>query len=305
MAVYTPVTHSQLEAFIQNYNLGQLISFEGIMNGIDNSNFLITTTLGNFILTLFESLNSKQLPDYLNLLIFLDKNNFTCPAPLANKQSEFLRSLNNKPAVIFKCLPGASIINPAVHHCHAIGEQLAKIHLCCLNHPFPINNNHNLLWCEKAWATIQTQLSQEDCLVLRDEIDFQLCFSPPVMPEGIIHGDLFRDNVFFLNQKISGILDFYNACTDYLLLDIAITINDWCLENRKINSNKVNALVSGYEKIRPLYDIEKQNLTVFLRRAALRFWLSRLDHQLNPKPGQITQTKNPSTFKNILLQHRQ
>jgi homoserine kinase type II len=305
MAVYTRVTQSQLEAFIQNDYLAQLVSFEGIKDGIDNSNFLITTSRGNFILTLFESLDSKQLPDYLKLLVFLDNNKIACPAPFANKQSQFLNSLNNKPAVIFKCLPGKSVVNPTIHHCHAIGEQLAKIHRCCQNYHFPINNNRNLIWCEKISTTIQTRLSREDRLLLRDEIDFQLSFSSSEMPKGLIHGDLFRDNVFFLKQKVSGILDFYNACTDYLLLDIAITINDWCMENHRINSKKVSYLLTGYEKIRPLFDIEKQNLAVFLRRAALRFWLSRLDHQLNPRPGQITQTKNPSTFKNILQQHRQ
>ncbi len=304
MAVYTRVTQSQLEAFIQNYNLGQLVSFEGIKDGIDNSNFLLTTTQGNFILTLFESLSPEQLPGYLNLLVFLDKNHIACPAPFVNKQSEFLDSLNNKPAAIFKCLAGTSVINPDTHQCHAIGEHLAKLHRCCQHYHFPVDNNRNLVWCEKTWTTIQTRVNRDDRVLLRDELDFQLSFSAPEMPKGLIHGDLFRDNVFF-EHNISGILDFYNACTDYLLLDIAITINDWCLENHKISSGKFSALLTGYEKIRPLVDIEKQNLTIFLRRAALRFWLSRLDHQLNPKQGQITQTKDPSIFKNILQQHRQ
>ncbi len=304
MAVYTRVTHAQLDKFIQNYNIGQVTGFEGIKDGIDNSNFLITTTKGNFILTLFESLSLEQLPDYLELLIYLNSHKIACPSPVSNRQSIFLSSLNNKPAVIFKCLPGVAVKSPDILHCQAIGEQLAKIHVWSQNHHFPISNNRNLAWCEKTWTTIQPQLNQIDYMLLQDEIDFQLSFSLPEMPEGLIHGDLFRDNAFFIDHKVSGILDFYNACTDYWLLDIAITINDWCMENDKMNHKKINSLLSGYEKIRPLMTNEKHNLTVFLRRAALRFWLSRLDHQLNPKQGQITQIKNPLTFKNILLQHR-
>ena len=305
MAVYTTVTQPQLKAFLKNYRLGQLVGFEGIKDGIDNSNYVVTTIQGNYILTLFEKLPPEQIQDYLKLLLYLKKHNITCPNPIANNRSDLLALLNKKPAVLFSFLNGAAVTEPGIEHYQAIGELLAKMHLSTQNYTFPIQNNHDLNWCKHTFSKIQKQLGKDDCNILEDEINFQIAYQCPALPNGIIHGDLFQDNVFFQDNKISGILDFYDACTDVYLLDIAITINDWCLEKKQINAEKVNNLLSSYEKIRPLSEFEKQNMTAFLRLAALRFWLSRLSHQLSPRNGELTQTKNPLVFKKILLQHRQ
>jgi homoserine kinase type II len=303
VSVYTPVTHSQLEFFFDRYALGSVIKFEGITNGIDNTNYFVDTTQGSFVVTLFENLSMDELPPYIKLLTRLTNYQIPCPSPQLDKKGISLRMLNNKPAAVFKRLSGIVIKYPTHTHCQQIGLQLAELHDYTQNYHFPINNNV-LAECKLLFDQLDSQLTETDCALITDELDFQTRHYPNNLPRGVIHADLFRDNVLFDGEKLSGILDFYSAGTGDLLLDLAITANDWCCDNGKLNASKVTALLSAYETLRPLHTEEKQHWQTLLRIAALRFWLSRLTHQLYPREGEITQQKDPLFFRRLLEQHR-
>jgi homoserine kinase type II len=212
---------------------------------------------------------------------------------------------NNKPAAVFKRLSGIATTSPSFEQCQEIGVQLANIHRCTQDYVFPIKNNNNPDWRKTVLHKIDAQLSATDRALINDELLFQAASTSVNLPHGFIHADLFRDNVLFVDNQLSGILDFYSACTGALLFDIAITANDWCCENGDINPDKFTALLSAYESLRPLEQLEKQHWQTMLRAAALRFWLSRLEHQLYPRPGDIIQQKDPLIFRQLLKQHRQ
>jgi len=305
VSVFTRITRPQLDQFFSAYSLGGVVSFEGITDGIDNTNYSVTTTQGSFVLTLFESLTADELPHFVKLLSHLGKNNLPCPCPQSDRQANLLRRLNGKPAALFERLSGVSMLTPSVMHCREIGLQLASLHRCTQDYIFPIKSANDLSWCGAVLNKISDHLSATDRDLINDELVFQAENSPVDLPRGVIHADLFRDNVLFVDDRLSGLLDFYSACTDTLLLDIAITANDWCCDNGTVNAEKFSALLAAYESLRSLEPSEKRYWPIMLRAAALRFWLSRLEHQCYPRPGEITQQKDPLTFRHILLQHRQ
>lgn len=304
MSVYTQVTRSQLDQFFCAYALGEVISFEGIEDGINNTNYFVETTQGRFVLTLFETLTAGELPYFIKLLSHLVKHHIPCPEPQPDRKANILRELNNKPAAVFKRLSGIATTSPSIEQCQEIGKQLANVHCCTQNHVFPITNNHDLNGRLTLLNKIDARLSATDRTLINDELLFQAAGTSANLPQGVIHADLFRDNVLFVDNRLSGILDFYSACTGALLFDIAITANDWCCENGDINPDKMTALLLAYESLRPLEHKEKQHWQTMLRAAALRFWLSRLEHQLYPRPGDLIQQKDPLIFKHILQQHR-
>ncbi len=305
MSVYTRITRPQLDQFFSDYTLGEVVGFEGITDGIDNTNYFVTTTQGGFVLTLFESLTVDDLPHFLKLLSHLGKNDLPCPRPQSDRQGNPLRELNGKPAAVFKRLSGAATVSPSVLHCQEIGLQLASLHRCTQGYVFPIQNSNDLSWGKSVLDKIGMHLSATDRKLIDDELIFQAENNPVSLPRGVIHADLFRDNVLFADDRLSGLLDFYSACTDTLLLDVAIAANDWCCDNGTVNAGKFAALLTAYENLRPLEPLEKQHWPTMLRAAALRFWLSRLEHQCYPRPGEIIQQKDPLVFRDILLQHRQ
>ncbi|MGZ8153068.1 MULTISPECIES: homoserine kinase [Methylobacter] len=305
MSVFTRITRPQLDQFFSAYTLGEVVNFEGITDGIDNTNYFVTTTQGSFVLTLFESLTVDDLPHFLRLLSHLGKNSLSCPRPQSDRQGNPLRRLNGKPAAVFKRLSGAATATPSVLHCQEIGLQLASFHRCTQDYVFPIKNGNDLSWCKTVLSRIGVHISAADRELIDDELAFQAENGTVNLPRGVIHADLFRDNVLFVDDRLSGLLDFYSACTDTLLLDVAITANDWCCDNGTVNNEKFTALLAAYESLRPLEPLEKRHWPVLLRAAALRFWLSRLEHRCYPRPGDITQQKDPLIFRRILLQHRQ
>ena len=304
MSVYTPIYHQQLQEFLEQYSLGSLVQFSGIQAGIENTNYRVSTSQGEFILTLFESLTAQQLPPYLQLLNHLKQANFPAPKPHACGKDICINTLANKPAVVFNCLAGQAIATPSIGQCMEIGQYLAKLHLVSSSSDFYKRNSKNLKGCQQLFNTIKPHLCRQGIDLLHSELNFQGNYPLPVLPQGIIHADLFRDNVLFNQGHISGILDFYNACNDYFLFDIAVTCNDWCAEHGSVNQQKIKALLSGYQSIRMLSEDEKLHLTVFFRLAALRFWLSRLEHQLNPKEGGLTLEKDPLVFRRLLEYYR-
>lgn len=304
MSVYTAISQQQLEGFLQHYSLGVLEQFSGIQAGIENTNYRVTTSQGHYILTIFESLTAQDLPCYLSLMAHLNQSSFPAPKPFQNKKGCFINYLEHKPATLFNCLPGQSIENPSTPQCIQIGEYLAKLHLISGSSDFYKLNQKSLIGCQQAFKKMQNRLSEDDAKLLNSELNFQSTYPLPDLPQGIIHADLFKDNVLFNQGRISGILDFYNACNDCFLFDIAVTCNDWCVENGSVNQQKFTALLSGYQQIRGLNVDEKTHLPLFLRLAALRFWLSRLEHQLNPKEGELTLEKDPLVFKQLLEYYR-
>jgi homoserine kinase type II len=305
VSVFTRITRPQLDQFFSSYSLGEVVSFEGITDGIDNTNYFVTTTQGGFVLTLFESLTVDGLPHFLKLLSHLGKNSLSCPRPQSDRQGGLLRQLNGKPAAVFNRLSGMATATPSVLQCQEIGLQLASLHRCTEDYVFPINNGNDLSWCKTVLDKIGAHLSADDRGLIDDELAFQAENGTVNLPRGVIHADLFRDNVLFADDRLSGLLDFYSACTDTLLLDVAIAANDWCSDNGTANIEKFAALLAAYESLRPLEPLEKRHWPTLLRAAALRFWLSRLEHQCYPRPGEITQQKDPLVFRAILLQHRQ
>ncbi len=303
MSVYTPVSVPQLNKLLKDYPLGKLINFAGIENGIENSNYRIETSGGHFILTLFEELAKVDLQQIFALLEHLHDCGLPVPQPQTDHQGRILHTINGKATAFFNHLPGSSILTPTPTQCHEIGAQLARLHVYARQHNFKCRNHKDLNGCKSLFLKLKPYLKQSDINKISAELLFQQQHANVKLPKGVIHADLFRDNILFDNERISGILDFYNSCHDYLLLDIAIALNDWCIDNTTINCQKLEYFLRGYQSVRKLEALEKKWLPVFLRRASLRFWLSRLEHQLFPKTGAITQQKNPSRFKNILDQH--
>lgn len=303
MSVYTPIYHQQLQDFLNLYSLGNLIEFSGIQAGIENTNYRVFSSEGDFILTIFETISIQELPCYLNLLEHLSQSSFPAPKPQLSKANQFIHKLQGKPAVFFNCLPGQSIDSPSITECSAIGEYLAKLHSVSQSSGFDKPNLKGLTGCQQVFNDLKHSLSSENSRLLSSELKFQISHPLPDLPRGVIHADLFKDNVLFNQGSVSAILDFYNACRDYYLFDIAITCNDWCVDKGRVNQQKIQALLLGYQKIRPLTQDEKKHFIVFLRRAALRFWLSRVEHQLNPKEGELTLSKDPLVFRSVLQQH--
>jgi homoserine kinase type II len=305
VSVFTCITRPQLDLFFSAYHFGQVVGYEGITDGIDNTNYFVTTEQGSFVLTIFESLTRDDLPHFLNLMSHLGRNNLPCPSPQADRQRNVWRQFGGKPAAVFKRLPGKAIASPTILHCQEIGLQLASLHRCTEGYVFPVDNNNGLAWCEAVSDKLSAHLPAADLALLKDELAYQLSHSSVDLPRGVIHADLFRDNVLFVDDRLSGLLDFYSACTDTLLLDVAITANDWCCDNGVANKEKITAFLAAYESLRPLELAERRQWPTLLRAAALRFWLSRLEHRHYPRAGELIQQKDPLVFRDLLLQHRQ
>ncbi len=306
MSVYTTVNEDELAAFLHRYDHGQLQSYEGITSGIENTNYFVTTTEAEYVLTLFEQHSADELPFFLDLTAFLSEHNIPCAHPLANKQGRYLEELKNKPAALVQRLRGASLEQPTDSHCFQVGEVLGAMHIHGQSFPQARTNDRGPHWWRETAAKLSGKLDNEQQQMLDDEICFQVSHKHDALPRGIIHADLFRDNVLFDGNHLSGLIDFYYACTDVLLYDLAVTVNDWCsTDDGELNGQLESAMLSGYTASRQLSDAENAAYPVMLRAAALRFWLSRLHDLHFPRAGEITHTKDPMAFQRILVNRRQ
>ncbi len=303
MSVFTTVTPDQLSIWLENFDLGNLVDLQGIASGIENTNYFVTTEKGKYVLTLFEKLTLDELPYYLDLMAHLASRGIPCPNPVPNHEHRLFGALNGKPASIVTCLAGKSVEHPDAHQCGLIGEMLAKMHLTGKSYSKKMANPRGRKWWEGALPEILPYTNREEGRLLEEEIRFQSAQQFDALPEGVIHADLFRDNALFDGEKIGGLIDFYFACNDRLLLDVAITVNDWCIENHRLEEKRTRALLEAYHRVRPLQEEERKAWPILLRTASLRFWVSRLYDYYLPRPGELTHAKDPDHFRSILEGH--
>ena len=304
MSVYTTVTPEQLAAWLTQHNVGTLLDLRGISAGIENTNYFVDTTAGRYVLTLFEKLTAAELPFYLNLMAHLADRGIPSARPVPDLDGNLLGALNGKPAALVSFLPGKDVDHPTEAHCASVGTMLARIHLAGLSYHATMDNPRGLSWWRAVTPQIVGFLDASDAALLREEVDFQTRQQFGDLPRGAIHADLFRDNALFEGERISGVIDFYFACTDALAYDLAIGVNDWCVDAAgRVETARSTALLAGYQKIRPLRPPELESWATVLRAAALRFWISRLYDLHLPRPGELTHAKDPRHFQRILEHH--
>jgi homoserine kinase type II len=316
MAVFTPVTLEEVNDWLsKKYDLGIATDLKGISSGIENSNFFLTLEKDGiqkeFVLTLFERLKPEQLPYYLNLMGHLAEKGIPVPAPMKNKQQEVLESLNNKPATIVTKLSGKSQLTPTAQHCQAVGQMLAKMHLAGADFKMFQGNLRSLSWWKETIPSVQPHLNPTQLELINTELEAQIAFFTSndyaALPSGPSHCDLFRDNVLFnSDNELGGFFDFYFAGTDKWLFDLAVTVNDWCinLATGELDAPRYNAMMSSYQSVRTLKPEEIASWQLMLRAAALRFWVSRLWDYYLPRDAQMLTPHDPTHFERVLTQRR-
>jgi homoserine kinase type II len=294
MAVYTEVSDAELEAFLCEYDIGEADSFKGIAEGVENSNYVLSTTRGQYMVTLYEKrVDPDDLPFFLGLMEHLAARGISCPQPIPGRDGRALRTLAGKPAAITSFLHG---MWPPLMHLAGRDFPLKRRNALSVTGWRPLFDG------SRAHAdTVAKDLAHE----LEGEIDFFEKHWPKDLPIGVIHADLFNDNVFFLHDRLSGLIDFYFACNDALAYDVAICLNAWCFEpDRSFNTTKARALLQAYEKVRPLGDSERDGLPVLARGAALRFLLTRLYDWLHTPADALVKRKDPLEYLAYLRFHR-
>jgi len=310
MAVYTEVSEDELAAFVDAYALGRVLSCKGIAEGVENSNFLLQTEQGPFILTLYEKrVSEADLPFFLGLMEHLAARGIPCPTPVKARDGLALRRLAGRPAAIIEFLQGVWPRRPQPAHCAEVGRALAELHAA--GRGFALKRTNDL--SVAGWRRLI-----EACGARADEVRPGLAEAlvgeygelsrnwPFGLPNGVIHADLFPDNVFFLDGRLSGLIDFYFACNDAFAYDLAVCLNAWCFEQTgEFNATKARLLLQNYERVRRLDPAERQALPLLARGAALRFLLTRLYDWLNPAPGALVKPKDPLEYWRKLTFHRQ
>lgn len=310
MAIYTEISFSQVQLILKDYNIGHLKKLIGIKKGIENTNYLLVTSKNKFILTIYEKrVNSKELPFFMHLMKKLNAKQINCPKPILNKKRKFLFTVEKKLASITSFVHGKEKKNHSLNESKIIGNNIAKLHLATKNIKLYRKNNLSL----QSWFALNNLIKKSKSKKINrlckwiDTILQDLKKQwPSNLPSGIIHADLFHDNIFFLKKKFSGFIDLYFSCNDAYVYDLAICINAICFDSKfKFKANKAKALIKGYQQIRKLTQKEILALPYLLRGAAIRFYLTRLYDQLNQQKGAIVKVKNPNEFLQKIKFHLQ
>ena len=306
MAVFTEVTETQANDLMQALNLGHLTALRGIEGGIENTNYFATTDQGEYVLTLFERLTHAQLPFYLLLMKHLAGRGIPVPDPAANRDGDVLHTVNGKPAAVVNKLAGKSQLQPQSVHCAAVGDMLARMHLAGADYNRSQPNLRALPWWNETVPVVLPYLDEIQASLLRSELAYQnhIAASAPyaALPRGPVHADLFRDNVMFDGEQLTGFFDFYFAGVDTWLFDLAVCLNDWCIDlpTGVHNADRGQAMVQAYNQVRPLTSAERDLLPALLRAGALRFWISRLwDYHL-PREAAMLTPHDPTHFERVL-----
>ena len=306
MAVFTAVSLDDVTPWLKQFPLGKALAIKGIASGIENSNFFVTTDAGEYVLTIFEVLGFEQLPFYLNFMRHLAERGVLVPAPVANAAGELVVALHGKPAAIVSKLEGTSQMAPAPQHCAAVGAMLARMHLAAVDFPLQQPNLRGLEWWNATTPLVLPFLDDANAHLLRAEMHFQGAFAASDhykhLPRGPIHADLFRNNVMFAGDRLTGFFDFYFAGCDTWLFDVAVTVNDWCIDLHTgvLDAARVQALLGAYHVVRPFSADEHAAWQPMLRAAALRFWLSRLYDFHQPREAEMLTPHDPGHFERIL-----
>ncbi len=310
MAVFTPVSRDQASAWLERFGLGTLLSLRGIASGIENSNFFIDTERGRFVLTLFERLAESDLPFHLGLMKHLAGHDIPCPDPVADREGRLFGRLNGKPAALVTRLPGVAEMHPAPAQCAAVGGLLARMHLAARDYPERLPNPRGLDWWRQAATEVRPHLDGSQAALLDEELAAQESFARAhgtrPLPGSAVHADLFRDNVLFDGATLGGVIDFYFAGCDSWMFDLAVTVNDWCIDDAdgEFRDDHLAALVGAYRAVREPQADELVAWPLMLRAAALRFWLSRLHDLHLPRPAQIVAPKDPAHCERVLRSRR-
>jgi homoserine kinase type II len=306
MAVFTPVTEEQAALLMSQLGLGELTELRGIEGGIENTNYFATTDLGDYVLTLFERLNHEQLPFYLYLMKHLAEKGIPVPNPAANSDGDILHTLCDKPAAVVNRLLGKSQLAPDAAHCAAVGAMMARMHLAGEDYNRSQPNLRGLAWWNDTVPVVLPYLEEDQARLLQSELAFQNHIAQgaayQALPKGPVHADLFRDNVMFEGEKLTGFFDFYFAGNDTWLFDLSVCMNDWCID---LNSGehapeRALAMLNAYQEVRPLRSAERQLLPAMLRAGALRFWISRLWDFHLPREASMLKPHDPTHFERVL-----
>jgi homoserine kinase type II len=310
MAVFTPVSEREAQVLLSQLGLGQLMSIDGIAAGIENSNFHVTSSSGEWVLTLFERLSAEQLPFYLGLMQHLAQHGIPVPEPRADAAGNIVHQVAGRPAALVNRLDGDHIEAPDEHHCRQLGSILARMHLAATDFEAVQPNLRGLAWWTQTAPQVLPFLDPAAAMLLSEEMDFQtgLAAGPALttLPRAAVHADLFRDNVLFAGlpgrERLSACFDFYFAGVDLLVYDLAVVLNDWCIDDDsgRLDETRSQALLDAYQLLRPLSAGELRVLPAQMRAAALRFWLSRLADWYLPRNAELLANKDPAHFERVL-----
>ena len=306
MSVYTVVERRELESFLADYPVGALRSFSGVTAGIENTNYFVSTDTGAYVLTLFEFTPAAELPFFLALMAHLAEHDVPSAHPVADRCGRFLGNLKGRPAALVARLPGASVAQPRVAHCAAIGRAMAHMHLATLEFAPRRDDDRGPSWRVAVASLVAPRLGAADRRLLEESVDEFREDRFATLPGGVIHADLFRDNALFEADRLTGIIDFYYARSGAFVYDLAVALADWCFDDdkRMLQTTLAAAMLATYAQVRPLLRVERDAWMGALRATGLRFWLSRLKDQHFPRDGVLTYTKDPEPYKRILLHGR-
>lgn len=305
MSVYTRVSDDEMRRLLDCYDIGVFRSLQGIAQGITNSNYFLHTDRDSYVLTVFEALQQHELPFYLELTQHLSAKGVACPAPMAQRDGRLDATLAGKPACIVSRLQGADTSFPTAEQCRNVGAMLAKMHVAGSSFAQKMPNPRHAEWWTQSADKLLPLLDAQDAALLQDEIRFLADNPDSHLPQGIIHADLFKDNVLLDGEQVAGFIDFYYACNGSFAYDIAIAVNDWARHaDNRIDAGLKAAFIEGYQSVRPLQAAEAEYLPIAYRAGCIRFWVSRLLDYHFPAAGEMTFIKDPNVFRDLLESYR-